>query len=212
MKYHFFLLLLITLMLTGCAPAHKITGSWVDREALPKTPYKSIFVLVISQNEDASYQVEEQMAQTLRSRGREAVMSYDIFPPDLKPMRDINREQLAAAITKAGCDAVITIALLDTKTEHRYSQMAGPYVPSGFGFYSNYNAYYNYYSPQVGSQGYYNPDKTYFVETNFYDLTSNQLLWSVQSEAYHPSNLNSFFKKYSGVLLNHLKSEKIISK
>jgi len=62
-----------------------------------------------------------------------------------------------------------------------------------YGSYGNYYGYYNYYSPQVYSPGYYSVDKTFYLETNAYDLASDKLLWSVQSEARNPSENISLY-------------------
>jgi hypothetical protein len=212
MKNVILLMLLLSVILSSCGPSQKITGSWINREALPKGPFKSVFVLVISQNTEANYEVEYQMAKVFNSRGVKAVKSTDKFPPKFSVTRDLSKEQLAESIKKYGCDAVFTIALLDTKSETRYQPGAAPYYPAGFGYTSNYYGYYNYNYSQVYSPGYYSTSKTYYLECNFYDMTSDLLLFSIQSEATSPKDLTSMFKSYSYMILNHLKKEKVITK
>ncbi|MCD4711191.1 MAG: hypothetical protein K8R52_10115, partial [Bacteroidales bacterium] len=70
----------------------------------------------------------------------------------------------------------------------------------------------NHYYPQVYSPGYYTTDKTYYIETNFYDLEEDQLLWSIQSEASNPSSLDSWFDRYAYDLITELKKEGLITK
>ena len=55
--------------------------------------------------------------------------------------------------------------------------------------------------------GYYVNDKTYFIESNLYDVESEDIIWSVQSEAYNPSNLESASNKYAAQLIKELKQE-----
>lgn len=210
MKKIILLLILLPLLLSSCGPTQKITGSWINREALPKGPFKSVFLLVISQNIEANYEIEYQMAKVFNSRGVKAVKSTEKFPPKFSVTRDLSREQLAESIKKYGCDAVFTIALLDTKSETRYQPGAAPYYPAGFGYTSNYYGYYNYYYPQLYSQGYYSTEKTYYLECNFYDVASDLLLFSIQSEATSPRDLESMFRSYSYMILNHLKKENVI--
>ena len=81
-----------------------------------------------------------------------------------------------------------------------------------YGMYGSYYGYYNYYHPYVYSPGYYTTDRTYYIESNFYDLEEDQLLWSIQSEAHNPSSIDSFFKEYSYNLLGLLKKEGLITK
>jgi hypothetical protein len=205
------LLLLLILLITGCSPSQKITGSWVNREALPKGPYHSIFLVVISQDNNANKSVEDLLAKRIESRGPKAVKSSDFFPLNITATKRVSKEQMDAAIIKSGCDAVMTVALLDVKTEHHYTQGTA-YVPVNYGFYGSYYGYYNYYYPTVYSPGYYTSEKVYYLESNFYDMASNSLIWSVQSETYEPSSLKSWFQSYSYMLINHLKKEGLIKK
>ena len=80
-----------------------------------------------------------------------------------------------------------------------------------YGMYGSYYGYYSYYYPMVYSPGYYTTNKTYYLESNFYDLEEDLLLWSIQSEAYNPSSIDSWFDQYSYDLLKELKREGLIT-
>jgi ABC-type branched-subunit amino acid transport system substrate-binding protein len=84
-------------------------------------PYKKVFILVISQNNIANYNIEDNMANTLISRGFNVVRSTDIFPPKFFLSENFTKEQLAESIKKTDCDAVLTLALLDTKKVETYT-------------------------------------------------------------------------------------------
>jgi hypothetical protein len=206
MKIKTVLLLLLALVMSECGPTQKIIGSWADPEATSKGPYTKVFVIVLSQNKDANYIIEYQMSQKLASRGFKVVLSTDLFPPNFSFSENYTREQLAESLLKAGCDAVMTLALLDTKTVESYHPGTA-YYPTNYGYYGSYYGYYNHYYPEVYSPGYYSVDKTFYLETNLYDLAADKLLWSVQSEARNPANLDEWFKDYSTLLINHLKSK-----
>jgi hypothetical protein len=211
MKFRFIITVVFAALLTGCGPGQKITSSWINPDATTKGPYKSIFVMVMAQSQAASFDIEDRMAQTIASRGNKAVRSTDVFPPKLSVSENFTREELAEAIKRTGCDAVFIIAVLDVLNVETYHP-GSAYYPMSYGMYGSYYGYYNYYSPQVYSPGYYSSDKTYYIESNFYDLASDELLWSIQSEAYNPTSLESWFKEYSYQLLNELRAEKLITK
>lgn len=211
MKPTCLLALLFSLAISACGPSQRITNSWVNPEAHSKGPYKSIFVMVLSKSNAASFSVEDRMAAIIADRGQKVVVSSAVFPPNLSISENFTREQMAEAIKKTGCDAVFVIALLDVKTE-TYYQPGNAYYPMSYGMYGSYYGYYNYYYPQVYSPGYYSSDKTYYIETNFYDLAEDKLLWSIQSEATNPSSIDSWFDRYSYDLLKELESEGLISK
>jgi hypothetical protein len=206
MKLKIISLLLLALIMCGCGPTQKITGSWASPEAKSKGPYTKVFVVVLSQNETANYDIEARTANVLISRGFKVVRSTDIFPPKFSITKDLTKEQLTESIAKTGCDAILTLALLDSKSVESYHP-GTVYAPVNYGYYGSYYGYYNYYYPQVYTPGYYSVDKTFYLEANLYDLESDLLLWSVQSEARNPKDLNTWFKSYSTLLINHLKSK-----
>lgn len=79
-------------------------------------------------------------------------------------------------------------------------------------FYGSYYGYYNYCYPVVYSPGYNTSKKVYFLESNFYDLASDSLLWSVQSGISEASGLKRWFQSYSYMMINLLKKEGFIKK
>ena len=179
MKSKYLFILLFALTLSACGPTQKITNSWINPEAGANAPYKSIFVIVMTQNQGSSYSIEDRMATLIASRGQKVVVSTAVFPPSFSNSEDFTREQMAEAIKRTGCDAVFVIAVLDVKTVETY-QPGRAYYPMNYGMYGSHYGYYNHYYPQVYSPGYYTSDKTYYFESNFYDLEQDQLLLSIQ--------------------------------
>ena len=204
MKFTITTLALLLLATIGCGPTQKITGSWSDPDAASAGPFTKVFVSVLSQNKDANYSIETQMSKVLISKGFKVVKSNDIFPPSFAPTQDFTKEQLVESIQRTGCDAILVLSLLDTKTVETYNPGTS-YYPYNYGFYGSYYGYYSYYYPQVYSPGYYSTDKTFYLETNLYDMKSDKLIWSIQSEARNPDNLPEWFKQYSVLIMDHLK-------
>jgi hypothetical protein len=211
MKFTIFSLLVIALFLTGCGSTQKVIGFWQDPDAGTMGPYTKVFVIVLSQNHDANYFFESEIARTLVSRGYKVVTCNDMFPPDFALSKGFTRVELADAIKKAGCDAVMTLALLDSKVVETYHPGTS-YYPMNYGYYGSYYGYYDYYYPQVYSPGYYSVDKTFYLETNLFDVATDKLLWSLQSEASNPKDQNDGFQKYSVMLINHLKTKGLAKK
>jgi hypothetical protein len=206
MKMKLFSLLLLAIVMSGCGPSQKITGSWADPGAKSMGPYSKIFVIVMAQNPDNNFYVEMQTARTLITRGFKVVKSNDIFPPKFSAIKDFTREELTQAIKKTGCDAVLSLAVLDSKKVETYNP-GSAYYPMNYSYFGNYYGYYNHYYPQVYTPGYYSVDKTFYIEANLYDVATDKLLWSIQSEAKNPSSLTEWYKGYSTMLINHLKSK-----
>jgi hypothetical protein len=206
MKFKIISFLILASLMMGCGPSQKITGSWSDPDAKSMGPYQKIFVIVLAQNPDNNFYVEMQTARTLITRGFKVVKSNDIFPPKFSAVKDFTKDELTAAIKRTGCDAVLSLAVLDSKEVESYNPGTA-YYPMNYGYYGNFNGYYNHYYPQVYTPGYYSVDKTFYIEANMYDVASDKLLWSIQSEAKNPSSLTEWYKGYSTMLINHLKSQ-----
>jgi hypothetical protein len=206
MKLKIIALLLIVFSMSGCGPSQKIIGSWSDPDVASHGPYKKAFIVVMNPNQENNYYIESEMGRTLRAKGFEVVQCTEIFPPNFSLTEDFTREELAESLLKTGCDAVLMLALLDIKTVESYHPGTS-YYPMNYGYYGSYYGYYNYYYPVVYSPGYYSVDKTFYIEANLYDLAKDKLLWSVQSEAKNPTDLDTWFKEYSTLLINHLKSK-----
>jgi len=212
MKKQILFFIAIAMVFAACKTPQKVTSTWVNKEALPKGPYNSIMVIVMAKDISAKFALEKQLADLFRSRGKKVVESGDVFPPSLAGNSKNSREVLKAAIARTGCDAVFTAAVLDVKTETSYQEASYLSPVSMYDFYGNYGSYYAYRLDQVYEPGYYTEDKTYFLETNFYDLKDDLLLWSIQSTACNPNDLEKFFKEYSTVILTELKKQKLIVK
>ena len=210
MKKILLLILVSAVIFSACKTPQKVTSTWVNKEFAPNTPYKKIMVIVMANQVSSKYTIEKQMAQLLKSRGRQVVESNDIFPPSLAGDSYNSRDILIGAINRAGCDAVFTIAILDTKTETSY-QPGSYYSPiSMYDYYGNFGSYYNYRMPAMYSPGYYTENKTYYLETNFYDLKGNTLIWSIQSSACNITDLDKWFKEYSYILKTELIKQGLI--
>lgn len=219
------LVLFVMMVLSSCVPSQEITKSWINREALPKGPFKSVFILALVPNDKNRIVIEDQLEKVLKRRGMKVVRTEDIFPSGIKAKNEITKEQLADALRKAGCDAVFTLALINVKTEKIYDKNLPTadvpkqfynstieYFPIGFGFYGSYYNYLSNYAPQVYSADYYATERTFFLETNFYELSSDQLLWSIKSKAVNPSDVKSWFNGYSKLMIKKLKEEGLIKK
>jgi hypothetical protein len=218
-------ILLLTLILSACAPTQEISRTWADREALPKEPFKSVFVMALVQEKNKA-EMEKKLAKVLESRGFKVVKGSDVIHPDKADSGKINKEKLVKIIQDNGCEALYVLAVKDIKTVKVYGKQDAPsevpthqiyeplvqYYPMAFGYYGIYYNYLSDYQEQSFSPDYYALDKTFFLETNLYNVSTEKLLWSVQSKAFNPEDLDSAFKTYKKLLIDNLKKEGLIIK
>lgn len=209
-KHNLIITLLILVFAAGCSPSTKILGSWTGPNT-PSEPYTSIFVTGITENLVARQTFENDIDAFLEEKGVTATSSFDIIPPGFKATEQ-NKDATINAIREGGSDAILTIALLDQTSETRYVPGTTMYSPMGYGgYYGRFSGYYSYYNPVMYDPGYYATDKNYYLEINLYDVETEQLVWSSQSETTNPSTVESFSKTFSELIVQRLIKDGLIS-
>ncbi len=197
--------------LAACTPSQQVTNSWVNAEVKPKENYNSIFIIAFAQDLNAKIAVENELAKVVESRGRKAVKSSSVLTSAFLADTNNTREELNQIIRAAGCDAAFTVVLFDVKTDESY-QPSTSYYPVEHTFYDSYHRYAVYYFDYVEEPGYTITDRTFYFETNFYDIASGEMLSSIQSDAFNPSDIPSLMKGYSKLMISQLKKEGLITK
>lgn len=204
--------LLVAVTFVSCAPATQITGSWKNPSP-PKNPvaFKSVMVTSMSQNPEARQTVENDLAVAIAATGVKALKGMESFPPSFSNSREVNKDELLNKIRKTGVDGIITIALIDKETESRYVPGDYGYAPvTRFRYYGLFSGYYTMWYPAMVTPGYYVQDKIYFIEINFYDSRTEELIWSAQSETYNPSSLAQFSKEFAQVIVRKMQQDGVL--
>jgi hypothetical protein len=206
--------ILIATGLAACSTSTEITGSWKSDEAnTAAEKISSILVTALSAKTNARETVENDLATALEKNGYKTVKSIDIMPPTFTDGKAPDKEALLAKIKGTGVNAILTVALIDEETENRYVPGNAGYVPvPRFGYYGSFWRYYNTWYPTLFSPGYYAEDKVYFIETNLYDATTEELIWSAQSETYNPASLDKFSEDFAAVVMAKLENDGVLKK
>jgi hypothetical protein len=205
--------IIITVILAACVSAKELTGVWVNKEKMQGKTFHNFFIIVMTADIEVRVKLESDIAAIITSRGNKAVKSVDVMPPDLKNPRTPTKEEIIAKVKESGCDAVFASALLKKEEGIRYTPESTTYSPMNYYSYvGSYWGFYTNYYPMVSTAAYFSNDKTYFMMSNLYDVATDEIMWSAQSEIFNPSNLNSFSKSYISTLKKQLEKEKLIKK
>jgi len=220
-KYTVPALVVLMVVLFACGPSQKITTSWVNPDR-PAKKYTTVFVAALIQNNPVKYALEADLGAAAKARGFNVVKGYEIFPPNFNKENMRDRDLALKLIRDKGCDVILSIAVIDQKSETYYQPGAvsvgvgyGYHPYGGYGPYGSYGAYgtgfygyYNYWQPTIYSPGYWQTDKTYFIEANAYDAETQQIIWSVQSKADNPSGIEKSSKEYTEMLFAQFDKER----
>jgi len=218
MKKQLYTLLVSTLLcgtiaiLTGCSPSTRVTGSWINPNAKGKpVSGKSVFIASLSRNIEVRNTIEDALASAAAERNIPALKSTSYFTPDFYQTTP-SREVLLSRISKTGAGTIMTVALIDKESETRYVQGSVGYTPfASYRWYGGFYSYYNYWRGTFYDPGYYVTDKTYFMETNIYDVATDELVWSAQSETVNPGSIQQFAKEYPKILIERMISDGLLT-
>jgi hypothetical protein len=172
MKKIKWLAVLFLMVISGCGTS-KITNIWKAKDITPQK-YNKVLVLGLIKDSDRNIQekMENHFVGDLQELGYNAVSSLKEYGP-----KAFDKMEEAAAIEKlknGGVDAVLTIVLLDKEKERQY-------IPSNYG--NRFWGYHNDLYMRIYQPGYYVINTKYFWESNLYEMATQKLLYSVQTES-----------------------------
>ena len=64
---------------------------------------------------------------------------------------------------------------------------------------------------RIYSPGYYQVDTKYFWESNLYDISNKQLLYSVQTQSFDPGSSAGLGHEYGQLIINDMVKNKVLA-
>ena len=180
----------LSFLFTACGPTTKIEKTWKDPSfnADAAKSYKKLLVIAPIKDESTRRIVEDKVVSSFKNVT--AVPSYSYLQP-----ADTVKGVIEDKLKKDGFDGEVIMHLVDV-------DKSVSYVPG--------TTYWGWYGYSYGSQGYYQQDKTYYVETNFYDLDSDKLLWSGTTSSLNPDKLDRTVDDVIRTLREELQRQKLL--
>ena len=193
----------VVFSLASCSLSEtSIQGLWKDMNYQGGL-YTKVAIVGVVESEIVRKLFEDELAGQLRKRGLEAIPSYTI----VSTVKKGDKEALARKFEEMGIDAVLVTKLY--KKEEVIT-----YIPPTM---YNYNHYYGsgYHgsglmrSPGLAwSPGYYVEDNIVTMETNVFDVSSRNLIWSALTQTYimgDVEGMNEIVEEFVEFLIKELK-------
>jgi hypothetical protein len=203
------LLAFSTLILVSCANT-KITQSWVEPDN--KNTYSDLLIIGIAQSQQNRRAYESNFVEELRKHKVEAEPSYKLIKSDQK----IERDTIAKAIKGLDIDGVLVTHLVAVEEETVYRPPTYSYGGAygggyyGGGYYGGLYSYYPHVNSYVSSPGYYTTHETYTLETNLYDVKTEELVWTARSRTFAPDSVDEVIVDVTKLLIQDLADKKLI--
>jgi len=201
-----FLFVMLASIFTACSTTTSITGSWVSPEKEGIIDYKKIAVVVLSNKTTSQLVFEKAFVDRLKYLGYNAIPTSSFIVPEV--VKKENAKVIDQLMSDRGVDGVLILSLLRVKDGVRYVAGSSAYAPGPY-YGGYYGYYYNNYS-NMHSQGYYEETQSIFLESNFYDLTNDKLLSSIQTETTDPAGIDDLSESFSTTILKKLIVDKVI--
>jgi hypothetical protein len=207
MKKKILIPLLLVIILQACVSS-KITSTWKDQK-VSFQKYNKIMVLGLIRDADRSLQerMENHMINDLKDLGYNAVSGLQEYGP--KAFDNLTEEAALNKIKNSGVDAVITIVLLDKEKERYYVPGRIYYSPYGY-YYNRFWGYRGTLYQRIDQPGYYVTDTKYFWESNLYDMGTQKLVYSAQTQSFDPKSSETLGHQYGLVLIKQMVKENVL--
>ncbi|MBC2716413.1 MAG: hypothetical protein HF978_14000 [Desulfobacteraceae bacterium] len=196
-KWYFFIFVFFIISCSGT----KLTQKQVNEEFKGK-PVSDILVIAIADKEKSRLSFEKKFVAHLKAVGVEAVSSADVIP--MPADLELQKEDILNAVKKFKNDAVIITHVKSIEDKDIYTRN----YRGGRGYYG----YYGYAHSYVHNPGYSSIDTIVRLETNLYDVKTEQLIWSGQSKTWNKDSKNEIINDVIKVVINDLQKNKLIKK
>jgi len=193
---------LTLIFISSCANT-KITSVWMDSKKAG-TSFNDILVIGIAEEEHNRRLFEEEFTTQLNAAGIESEVSYMMLPQGT----DINRDTVAEAIEGKSIDGVIVTHLVAVEEEKVYRQSMD-YRPS-YGYYNGLYSYYPHVHTYVHQPGYYTTHDVVKLETNLYEVATEELVWSAQSRSFAPESAKEVVDDLVKLVIKDLQEKGLI--
>ena len=193
---------------TGCSST-SVTGVW-KKSDFSAPPFTSILVVGLTGDQANKFLWENTMATRLRQAGVENVITTLLaFPDDT----EIDENEIVDYAIKNNIEGVLVTRLVDTRQEEVYYPPSGGFYGGSYGYYSNFNSYYSHAYRQVYSPGRTVTETTVLLETNLYQVKTQELIWSMSSDtikADYVQTVRQMADSASKKVLTNLKKNQLI--
>ncbi len=195
--------LFLAILVAGCGST-SIRESWTAPTAGP-IDFDKILVVFMDTNEGSRRAAEDELVGLID--GAEAVASYTLFSGSEISNAEANEAAIRRKIDAGGFDGAIVMRSVSETQKLSYS--------SGMAYPMHYGGFYGYYGYGWGmaySPGYMRTDTIVSIETNVYDLsTDDGLMWSGISETYNPSNAAKMTREIAQAVAKELRQNGLIN-
>lgn len=184
--------------LVSCSSSTKLTSVWMDTDY--RGGYlKSVMVLGVSADRETRQLFEDRFVRRLEDNGVMAFSSAAVIPPG----EELNSQYIVAEAKKHGANAILVTHLTGIEEKPVYHPPMA--YASAHPYYNRFPGYYRGVYGNVHSPGYYTIHTDVKLETNVYDVKTEDLIWSAASKTFNPDSAKELSRSLSKQVLKNMR-------
>ncbi len=186
--------------LGGCASTH-VEATWSNPQYAGHAPAGRILVVGLTRDETVRRLFEDSMAAALRSRGVDALRSYDTVSA---PLPDGGGPALMEAAKRAGAVRVLSSALV--ARQHIQQVTVEPVPTWGWDYYGWYGYYWPYGYARTETRDF----ERYYVSTALTDVATGTIYWTARTRSDAPGRIEQEIREFVTVLIDELARDQLL--
>jgi hypothetical protein len=189
------------LYFVSCGTQTKPLHTWKD-SSYTGGYLTSVMVVAISDKLADRTMFEDLFAKAFDKNGVKAVSAIAIAPGKT----EIDKETIKAEAKKRGIEAVFVTHLMGVKEKTVYH----PPPVGAHPYYGSFSSYYPSVYSYTHYPGYYTQHELVRLESNLYEVATEKLIWSFQSETINPKNIKDGVDSLGKVVISDLRKNSLL--
>jgi len=202
------LLLAAFLVMAGCAPT-QVQQVWTD-ETYAGGRLNSVFIVVLVSDSTTKRMFETEFARYFKYRGIKVIESFMEIEAATFREKDA-RDSVLAKIREKGSDAVLITRVVDHRTIENV--IPGMTITAGYGYGmggASVGAVYSFSGPSAPTTQSYSHEETFLgLVTSVFDMRTEKILWSIQTETRITGTAQEEIKPYVAIVADKLFKAKL---
>jgi len=193
------------LVLPSACSSTMLVENWSD-PAYQGPPLKKILVIGVIKSDAKRHAFEDEFASLMTAGNRKGIASHTLLP-NLE--KSGNKEQVLAAVEKAGADGVMIVTTHGLINQQRVTPPTFSYSPNagmGYGMYG----YYNTSHAVTYNPGHTVTDTLLRIDTKLFNVASEKMIWSGKTESFNPTSSREVIGDLERLVIRDMRKSAVI--
>ena len=197
------LLISVLTLLTASCSGSRMTRTYMDAQRVGQ-PINNVLIIAIIDDKEIREIYESHFMERLNAAGVQATSSAHVLPVSVG--KKLNKTEIFNLVEQYGSDTVAITHLVGREEDEAFSRAGRLSQIYQRGYYRYYTDVWDYvHAPTV-----YADHVQLFLETRLYDVNTQTLIWSGESETLDPKTVGQAIGQVVSLVMNELKKNDLL--